>query len=153
MSVQSILHGAKALVPAKVSLIDEGSHYSQGDEQIEDARPAVALEEPPPPQHEADEEHRQGCTEPLVNGHAEDTDVAFHPEQPAGNGGEWRDHRGKTQGPPAGVAERLLAKDPAEDVAADRDRNQRGREVDQDRVDLVALTNWFRVSYTEAASK
>jgi hypothetical protein len=34
MWVQSILHGAKALVPAKVSLIDEGSDDSQSDKQI-----------------------------------------------------------------------------------------------------------------------
>ena len=35
VSVRSILHGAKALVAAKVSLVDEGPHDSQGDEQIE----------------------------------------------------------------------------------------------------------------------
>ena len=84
MPVQSILHGAEALVPAKVSLVYDGSYDSQGDKQIEDARPAVALEELPPPQHEADEEHRQGSTEPLMDGHAGDTDVAsIQNSQPA----------------------------------------------------------------------
>ena len=117
--VAEVLDMEKALIAAKVPLIYDGSHDSQGDKQIEDARPGVALEEPPPPQNEADKEQRQGSAEPLVDGHAGDADVVFHPEQPAGNCGEWRDDRGEAQRPPAGIAERLLAKDPGEDVAAD----------------------------------
>ena len=127
----------KALFATKVSLVKNGSHDHGGDKQIEEARVGSTFEKRPPPQNKSKKKYRQGRTKPLMDGHSEDTIVVMRPQQPASRCGKWRDDRRETQCPPTGVTERRLAEYPREDIAADRDWNQRSGEIDQHWVDVV----------------